>query len=172
MPFLLILLRRKVMQMNMEDEVKQFHTIILMLMHIERISVEDILSWMETYSIVFKVSIQKCLNNFESGDIEALEQLQIDEPFTPFVRIIENLKTASGKIPIEQAFDELKMERGYYQEKRKQDNEILINKKGAWAKLIAFVPIGAVIFLYLILPFVLYSIEMMNQYTSNISGAV
>ncbi|HEX3028805.1 MAG TPA: hypothetical protein VHT34_05790 [Clostridia bacterium] len=172
LPYMLIILRKKVMQMNMEDEVKQFHTIILMLMHIERMSVEDILNWMETYAVVFKASIQKCINNFESGDIEALEQLQIDEPFMPFARIVENLKTACGKIPIEQAFDELKMERGYYQEKRKQDNEMMINKKGAWARLIAYIPIGAVVFLYLILPFVMYSIEMMNQYSGNISGAL
>ncbi|KAB3525457.1 hypothetical protein [Alkaliphilus serpentinus] len=171
-PLWLLLFRRKVQQMNMEDEVLQFHTIILMLMYIERIAVEDILIWMEEFSQIFKASIRKCLNNFEYGDFEALEELKIDEPFLPFTRLVENLQSASDKISIPQAFDELVIERGYYQEKRKQDNEIMVNKKGLYGKLIAFIPLGAVLFLYLLLPFTLFSISQLVNYSSEIKNAL
>lgn len=170
-PYWLMVFRKKVMQMNMEDEVMQFHTIILMLMHIERMSVEDILKWMEQFAVIFKDSISKCLNNFENGDEEALEQLKVDEPFVPFARIVENLQSASDKIPIERAFDQLKVERGYYQDKRKQENEIIVNKKGMWGKMIAYVPIGATIFLYLLLPFVLISLNQLYSYSDQMKGA-
>lgn len=170
-PYWLLIFRKKVMQMNMEDEVMQFHTIILMQMYIERTSVEDILQWMHQFAVIFKESISKCLNNYESGDVEALEQLKIDEPFIPFVRIIENLEAASDKISIVGAFDQLKVERGFYQEKRKQDNEIMVNKKGMWGKIIAYIPLGATIILYLLLPFLLISINQLFMYSDQIKDA-
>lgn len=171
-PYWLIVFRKKVIQMNMEDEVMQYHAIILMLMHIERISVEDILKWMEQFAVVFKDSISKCLNNFENGDMEALEQLKLDEHFVPFSRIVENLQSASDKIPIVRAFDQLKVERGYYQEKRKMDNEITLNKKGMWGKLIAFTPLVATIVLYILLPFILISLNQLVNYSSQMTNAI
>ena len=170
-PYGMLIFRKKIIQMNMEDEVMQFHTIILMLMHIERISVEDILKWMEQFAFVFKDSISKCIINFENGDTEALEQLKIDEPFVSFGRIVENLQSASDKIPIVRAFDQLKVERGYYQEKRKQDNEILINKKGTLGKLIAYIPLGATTFLYLLLPFILISVNQLMTYSEQMKNS-
>lgn len=170
-PWWMLLFRERIQKMNMEDEVMQFHTIILMLIHIERIHVEDILNWMEQFSDIFKSSIAKCINNYEYGDRQALEQLALDEPYTPFVRIIENLQSAADKITIEHAFDELKTEREYYQEKRKQDNEILVNKKGLWGKFIAFIPLGATVFLYLLLPFILVSAAQLRDFADEISKA-
>jgi hypothetical protein len=169
-PYFLLEFSRTVLRMNMEDEVIQFHTIILMLMYIERISVEDILEWIEMFSNVFKESINKCLYNFENGDIEALEQLKIDEPFPPFVKIVENLQASSDKITIEAAFDEIKLERGYYQDKRKQENEININKKSAWGRMIAFIPLTLTLLFYLIVPFVHYSFVQFMNYPSQIGN--
>ena len=169
LPWWMLLFRERVLRMNMEDEVMQFHTIILMLMHIERIHVEDILFWMEQFAVIFKSSLSKCINNFEYGDRQALEQLAIDAPYIPFVRIVETLQTAADKISISEAFDELKSERDYNQEKRKQDNEILVNKKGMWGKMIAFIPLGATIFLYMILPFIMVSAAQMKNFSDEIS---
>ncbi|NLK87897.1 MAG: hypothetical protein GX279_10465 [Clostridiaceae bacterium] len=169
-PFWLLLFKKKMVMMNMEEEVMQFHTIILMIMYVERISVEDILKWMEQFAFIFRDSIRKCLNDYESGDYEALEQLKLDEPYTPFVRVIENLQSASNKIPIVKAFDQLRTERGYYQEKRKQDNEILVNKKGIWGKMIAFVPMITTVFFYILLPFIQLSLTKFMEYKNQMSS--
>jgi hypothetical protein len=167
-PYWMLLFRRSVMYMNMEDEVMQFHTIILMLMNIERISVEDLLQWIGVFAFIFKESIQKCLNNYENGDMRSLEQLKTDEPFMPFVRIVENLQAATDKISISEAFDELKIERGYYQEKRKQDHEMIVSKKGTWGKIIAFIPLTGTLILYLITPFIHLSITQFINYSNQI----
>jgi len=167
-PYWMLLFRERILRMSMEDEVKQFHTIILMLMHIERINAEDILHWMEQFAEIFRASIQKCINDYEYGDRQALEQLIIDEPYPPFVRIIENLISAADKITIEQAFDELKLEREYYQEKRKQDNEIMVNRKGMWGKFIAFIPMSCTIFLYLLVPFVMISARQLISFSEEL----
>jgi len=171
-PTLLLGFKKKMRLMTIEEEVIQMHTIILMLMYFERISVEEVLRWMEQFSLIFKRSINKCLNDFESGDLKALENLKSAEGYTSFTRIVDNLINASEKIPLALAFDELVIERKYYQEKRKQDNELLIEKKGMIGKLIAFIPLSFTIFFYLLLPFLLFSLNQLLNYSSQMKGVL
>ena len=66
-PIWILVFQSKMRQLEMEDEVMQFQTIILMLMRIERVNVEIILEWLERYSNIFKAPITKCVNNYEAG---------------------------------------------------------------------------------------------------------
>ena len=77
MPVLILIFQAKMRQLEMEDEVMQFQTIILMLMRIERVNVEIILEWLERYANIFKDPISKCVNNYESGAWEALEAMKL-----------------------------------------------------------------------------------------------
>ena len=99
-------------------------------MKIERVNVEMILEWLERYSNIFREPISKCVNNYEAGAWEALEELKNEVNFEQMLRIIEGLQSAVEKIPIREAFDELDNEREYYQAKRKESNERLIKRKG------------------------------------------
>jgi len=171
-PSILLGFRKSVMLMHMEDEVLQFHTIILMLMHIKRMSVCDLLEWMGLFAVIFKEDINQCLNDMELGDIEALEALKIRVIYPPFVKIIDNLQATADKITIEEAFDELLVERGFYQEKRQQDTEILINKKGSWGRLIAFVPMSSTILLFLLVPFTHLGISQFSHYATELSNTL
>ena len=54
MPVIILMFQRKMRALEMEDEVMQFQTIILMLMYIERISVEFIIEWLARYANIFK----------------------------------------------------------------------------------------------------------------------
>ncbi len=171
-PIILIEFKKRVMKMNIEDEVIQMHTIILMLMYFERISVEEVLKWMEQFAVIFKQSIGQCLNEMDSGDIEALEKLKQDELFPPFVKIVDNLINASERIPLSLAFDELILERKYFQDKRKQDTEMLIEKKGALGKFIAFLPMAFTIFFYLLVPFLLLSFNQLQNFSDQINSVL
>ncbi len=166
--YLIILFKRKMLQMSLEDEVMQFQSIILMIMYIDRIDVLGILTWLEQFSSYFKDSITVCINNYSKGDTEALEKLKVEEPYIPFTRIVDNLISACDKIPIKRAFEELVIERNFYKDKRKQDNEIMINKKEAMGKLIAFTPVFITITLYLIVPFMMLSIEQLQSFTNQL----
>ena len=75
-PIWIMYFQLKMRQMEMEDEVMQFQTIILMLMRIERVNVEIILEWLERYANIFKEPISRCVNNYEAGAWEALEVLK------------------------------------------------------------------------------------------------
>ncbi len=162
-PIWMLKFQARMRQMEMEDEVMQFNTIILMLMKIERVNVEIILEWLERYANIFKEPISKCVNNYESGAWEALEQLKEDVSYQQFIRIVESLQAAVEKIPIPDAFDELDTERDYYQEKRKESNERLISKKGRIGKAIGFAPMIILFVGYLIVPLVFIGLTSMTD---------
>ena len=162
-PIWLLYFQVKMRQLEMEDEVMQFQTIILMLMRIERVNVEMILEWLERYSNIFKPQITKCVNNYEAGAWEALEAMKDDVSYTPLIRIIESLQAAVEKIPIRDAFDELDSERDYYQEKRKESNDRLIRRNGMIGKVIGFAPMVCMFVGYLIIPLVFIGLTSMSS---------
>ena len=163
-PIMMLKFQRKLRAMEMEDEVMQFQTIILMLMYIERVSVEYIIEWLERFARIFKEPLSTCLNNYESGAWEALEQLKEDVPYKPFVRIVESLQTAVENVKLTDAFDELETERVFFQEKRKEANERLIEKKTKIGKLLGFAPMVVLFVGYLIVPLILVSVLDMGSY--------
>lgn len=166
-PNLLLKFQVRMRQMEMEDEVMSFQTIIMMLMRIERVDVEMILEWLERYADIFKEAISKCLNNYESGGWEALEEMKGEVTYEPFIRIIESLQTSVEKVPIREAFEELDSDRDYYKDKRKETNERLISKKGMIGKVIGFGPMVITFVGYLIVPLVLIGMtSMMSSFNS------
>lgn len=172
LPIWLLYFQARMRKLEMEDEVMQFQTIILMLMRIERVNVEMILEWLERYSNIFKEPLAKCINNYESGSWEALEQLKDDVNYKDFIRIVESLQAAVEKIPIADAFDELDSEREYYQAKRKESNERLISKKGMIGKVIGFAPMVCLFVGYLIIPLVLIGLTSMNSSFAGMSSSM
>ena len=162
-PNWLLMFQKKMRQLEMENEVMQFQTIILMLMKIERVNVEMILEWLERYSNIFRDPISKCVNNYESGPWEALEELKNELAFPQMIRIVESLQAAVEQIPIREAFDELDTERAYYQEKRKESNEILISRKSMIGKVCGFAPMVVLFVGYLIVPLCLIGMTSMTE---------
>lgn len=167
-PIEIMKLQLAMRRMEMEDEVMQFQTIILMLMRIERVNVEIILDWLERYANIFKEPISRCVNNYEAGAWEALEVLKNETNYQQFIRIVESLQAAVEKIPISDAFDELDSERDYYQAKRRESNDRLIAKKARIGKLIGFTPMVVMFVFYLIVPLVFIGLTSMSSSMSSL----
>lgn len=167
-PVWLLYFQKKIREMEMEDEVLQFQTIILMLMKLERVNVEMILEWLERYSNIFKEPISRCVNDYEAGAWEALEELKNSVSFVKFTRIVESLQAAVEKIPIKEAFDELDTDRDYYKERRKETNDRLISRKGMIGKAIGFAPMVCLFVGYLIIPLVIIGMTSMSSSFSNL----
>ena len=169
-PIWLLMFQAKMRQLEMEDEVMQFQTIILMLMRIERVNVEIMLEWLERYSNIFKSQIARCVNNYEAGAWEALEELKNEISYVPLIRIVESMQAAVEKIPIKDAFDELDSEREYYRDKRKESNERLIKRQGMIGKVIGFAPMVCLFVGYLIIPLVFIGLTSMSSSFSSMSS--
>jgi len=159
-----MLIFQKIMRrLEMENEVMQFQTIILMLMKIERVNVEMMLEWLERYANIFKEPITRCVNNYEAGAWEALEELKNEIAFQQLIRIVESLQAACENIPIAKAFDELDNERDYYKAKKEESNERLIKRKGMIGKVIGFAPLVGMFVFYLIGPLVIIGLFSMTD---------
>ena len=171
-PKLMLIFQKILRQLEIENEIMQFQTIILMLMKIERVNVEIILEWLERYANIFKEPITKCVNNYEAGAWEALEELKEEVAAPQFIRIVESLQAAVEKIPIAQAFDELDNEREYYQEKRKETNDKLISRKGLIGKVVGFAPMVLLFVGYLIIPLVAIGLLSMTDAFSTMSSTI
>ncbi len=168
-PTAILMIRNKIREMEKENEIMQFQSIILMLMYIDRIDVQTILEWLCRFSYAFKEPIATALNNYESGAERALGELKESVPYKDFVRIVEQLESAVERIPIRAAFDELETERGFYHERRKEGNERLIQKKVTYGKVLGFMPLIILIGGYLVAPLMIVSIMQMMTYFSKMS---
>lgn len=156
-------------RIDMEDEVSQFQTIILMLMHMNRVHVQELLEWMETFSVHFKDPLQKCILNFTSGPQEALEQLKDEVGFSPFLAIIDNLQLACSNLEVSKAFEELENEMSFNRETRKESNERIVEKKKNLGSMIGFLPVYALIMLYLIIPMIVSGMESISTFYKQLS---
>lgn len=163
-PDIAIFIKNKIREMEKEDEVMQFQSIILMLMYIERIDVETILEWLERYAYAFKEPISTCLNNYESGAVEALEDLKDSVPNKEFQRMVDGLISSVERIPVKDAFDELETERSFYYERRKDANDRLIQKKSMYGKALGFTPMIVLIAGYFVGPMLVVSILQLMTY--------
>ena len=162
-PVWILMFQKTLRKLEMENEVMEYQTIILMLMKIERVNVEMILEWLERYSNIFREPITRCVNNYEAGAWEALEQLKEDIAFPQLERIVESMQSAVEKIPISEAFDELDNEREYYQAKREESNQRLISRKGMIGKVLGFAPMVGLFVGYLIVPLVAIGLTSMTE---------
>lgn len=168
-PSLVLFIRNKIREMEKENEIMQFQSIILMLMYIDRVDVQTILEWLCRFSYAFKEPIATCLNNYEAGAYDALEELKEVVPYKDFQRIVEQLQSAVERIPIRDAFDELETERAFFHERRKEGNERLIKKKVSIGKALGFTPMVLLIGGYLVAPLMIVSIMQMMSYFTKMS---
>ena len=150
-----------------EDEVVRFQTIILILMHMDRITIEQILEQMEEFAMVFKDTLEKISDHLVFKGKKVFEEAKDEVSFVPFERLIDAF-IASDRIGIRSAFEDVEGDRSYYVEKHKQENEELVKNKALIAKFIAFIPLCSVIIIKLILPFVITGMEQVGNFNFNI----
>jgi len=167
-PLFILDYKVKISNMNMEDEVIQFQTIVIILMYQDGVTINVILKWLERFAFIFKDSIRKCIINMELNQQESLKKLRESESFEPFKNFVSQL-IASDDTKIAEAFSSIDNDREYYRDKRKQDNEEILAKKSSNAYMAAFVPYGVFLALYVIVPFSIY-IYNMFQTTSILLG--
>lgn len=168
-PNLTLAIKNNVRKMDKENEIMQFQSIILMLMHIDRVDVQTILEWLCRFSYAFREPIATCLNNYEAGAEKALEELKDSVPNKDFQRIIDQLQSAVTRIPVKAAFDELETERAFFYEKRKDANEALIKRKASIGQVLGFTPMVLLIAGYLVAPLLIVSILQMLNYFSQMA---
>ncbi|MDD5937050.1 MAG: hypothetical protein PUC65_16045 [Clostridiales bacterium] len=167
-PVWLLRYRRHMMQMYMEEEVLQYNSILMMLMYMDRISTYELLESMEEFSVIFKAALKACLTEYESGQMKALQRLKERVSNPAMEKLVDNIMMCD-EIGVEKALDELTLEQAFYNDKRKQQSEYNLEKKGILCRFLAFVPLVITIAFYLILPFITVSINKLLEISQEIA---
>ena len=161
-PVAMLEFKRSLIEMRKQEEIVQFQSLMLILMHMDGMTVEKILEWMERFSYCFKEDIAECRVTLSHGEKEALITLRDSQRYELFRDFVENL-ISIDKVGVAAAFDEIKTDREYYKEDRKEKTEQNIKKKSTTAKLIAFIPFGLTVGLYLVVPIFMYAFSMLEE---------
>lgn len=168
LPILLLRFEKYMRKSNMDDEIYQFHTIILLLMNNQRASIQMILLWMERFSNVYYNPINKCNNNLQNGIKNSLISLKEEVKYKPFSRIIDNLIICE-QISVKDAFDSLQVERDSYKDERKEMNKRVVDNKVNLGEMLGLLPTGVVLFLYAIFPLIWSVSKQMNELFDSLS---
>lgn len=164
-PLWILKYQKSIARMNMEDEVAQFQTLALILMHVDGMNVYTLLEWMDRFAFCFKTSISECRLEMRHDDVDAIQKMKAKESFQPFKDFCDNLLNIDD-VGIENAFSEILTDRQTFLERRQFENNLLMEKKADRAKMLVAIPAGETVALYLILPFLLYSLDMMQRFQS------
>lgn len=167
-PMFLMKSKEEELQIVMQDEVIQYHAIILLLIYFENVNALTILEWMNVFSEVFTTSIARCITEFTMNEQDALQKLYDSEPYEPFQRIVENLMMVDD-VGVLQAFNELSATRKSNQETRSQDNKNIIAKRAEKAGMLMQAPLWYVALGYLVGPMIIEAFKQMANMVSEIS---
>ncbi|WP_410768609.1 hypothetical protein [Fontibacillus sp. BL9] len=167
-PLWALMFQRKMRLMDMRHEVYQFQNMLTILRELERISVEEILEWLHSYAVIFKIPLQKCLLHYGHGGEEALRQMKEEAGLDEFRQLADKLLLAAEKITISDAFDELESEMAYHFERRRLDYEKSLDNKAGIGRFIGFAPMYCLVFAYLVIPLIWMSFQQMGIYFEQI----
>lgn len=167
-PMFLMRSKEEELQVIMQDEVIQYHAIILLLIYFENVNALTILEWMNIFSEVFTTSIARCITDFTMNEQDSLQKLYDSEPYEPFQRIVENLMMVDD-VGVLQAFNELSATRKSNQESRSQDNKNIIAKRVEKAGMLMQAPLWYVALGYLVGPMIIEAFKQMANMVSEIS---
>jgi len=155
---------KRIHLMDSDDEIAGFRSIIMMLMYNPRMSVEEIIEWMESYAKLFKEELHRCSLNISSGEFEAVKDLENQVEHKEMKRLCYQLAMACEDIGLLEAFDELVQEKATFFEQRKWQNEKLIGRKIVIGQNIGFLPAYSLIIFYMIIPMVVTSAGELGKF--------
>ena len=160
-PIILLHFQRSMRLKDMENEVHQFLTIISILREFENITVYNLLTWLERFSVTFKAPLQITIQNFDSGPEEALTRLAEENNFEAFKQIIERMQLALVRLSVQEAYEDIEIEREFYLEQRIEFNERSIGSRVSISNIVTFIPSGLLLICYFVGPVLYMSITEM-----------
>lgn len=166
-PKIYLKFRIRISNMNKEDEVNQFNTLVLILSNADGIKLDEILEWISLFAYSFKTSIDECINDLEHGVQKALEKLKDSESNDSFRRFVDCLLMIDDS-DMKTAFSEVEIDRQYSLSDRKQRTEELVHTRSNTGHALAFGPPILALILYLIVPMLILAVRMYMQMDMNV----
>lgn len=155
-PVLSLRYRHGIAMASKRDEIRQFQSIIIMERAFPGITIQEILEEMETFAVVYKVSLRECINSYSAGPREALVALKDRESSdTEFVEIVDGF-LAVETVGAMTAFAEVENNRKMSESMHALNEDILLEKRTDYSELLSLLPTVVVMGIYFIVPFCYY----------------
>lgn len=155
-------IKKALLLLEREEEIVRFQNIILMMMHMDKVTIEQIITELERFARAFKGILERISDKYTYKGKDVFIEAKMEANFRPFERLMDGF-IACDNTYISEAFDDLKKDRRYFLDRHKQENERMIEDKTTIAKLLSFMPLCAVIIVKLIIPFVIYGMSSLQD---------
>ena len=151
------------------SECLRLQTVVLLLIHYEKTTVEEILSQMENFAVLFQSQMAEAVDHFSYDRIRSLQKLKQEIPDEPVQRICDALEFCE-ELPVEEAFLNLEDEREYFLKKNMEERKNYQGECIALAKMAAYLPMFLLIILKLVVPFVAEGLSELQAYSQSMTG--
>lgn len=151
------------------SECLRLQTVVLLLIHYEKTTVEEILGQMENFAVLFKSQMAEAVDHFSYHRMETLQRLKQEIPDEPVQRICDALEFCE-ELPVEEAFLNLEDERAYFLKKNMEERKNYQGECIALAKMVAYLPLFLLIILKLVIPFVAEGLSGLHAYSQGMTG--
>lgn len=151
------------------SECLRLQTVVLLLIHYEKTTVEEILSQMENFAVLFQSQMAEAVDHFSYDRIRSLKKLKQEIPDEPVQRICDALEFCE-ELPVEEAFLNLEDEREYFLKKNMEERKNYQGECIALAKMAAYLPMFLLIILKLVVPFVAEGLSELHAYSQSMTG--
>ncbi len=149
-------------KLGIDGEVLNLQAMILLMIDVPNMTLTGLLDALGNYGELYQKKLLRCADAYVAEDVKALQRLYEEEE-NPAFRQLAGRILASERIGMRAAFSEIATDRHFFREQLKLDMEQERKKKAANAQIIAFLPMLFLMFAYLILPFLIVSLEQMGQ---------
>ena len=154
-----------------EEEVLRLEFLIRLEKQLPGMTSLELLEHLEQNAQLFCASLRKCIGDYGLCENEALLALWQKEDYLPFRKMVDMFMMAE-EIGVQDAFAEIDAEIGQFMENQKLETEIMQQRRGDFAVLLACIPGVLLLFGYLILPFMAECFRMLEQYNGSLSAVV
>ena len=154
-----------------EEEVLRLEFLIRLEKQLPGMTSLELLEHLEQNAQLFCASLRKCIGDYGLCENEALLALWQKEDYLPFRKMVDMFMMAE-EIGVQDAFAEIDAEIGQFMENQKLETEIMQQRRGDFAVLLACIPGVFLLFGYLILPFMAECFRMLEQYNGSLSVVV
>lgn len=151
------------------EECLRMQTIVLLLIHFEQITLEEILQWMERFADMFYPQLAKAVDGFSYRRVGVIEELKEEINDEGMRRVCESLLFCD-ELPVEQAFLDLEGERTYYLKKYFEERRKNQREYAAIGRVIAYLPLLVLIIVGMVIPFVAEGIGELQKYSNELMG--
>ena len=148
---LTLLLRRKLIETEEEDDFLQLQTLVSILMN-TNIDTLDMLGQLAQHSRVHKDMFLYAYQGYPSNPELELTRLQSKTPLTEFKRFIGKLKLSISELSLKEAYGDLIIEREHILRIRDMTVKASIGKKRMLCGVLSMLPLGALILLDFLVP--------------------